>query len=158
MKYAVIALAASLLLACPGPRREDYSQAGPAQSNATSATTATTVTQPAANPAAPPQKELPSNRIAGAANQTVDVQLLEYSIRVPQALPAGTYTFNIVNSGKTDHSFVIEGNGLHLALAEPLKRGDKTQLGVELRPGVYEIYCPVDEHRGKGMETRFTVK
>jgi hypothetical protein len=155
MKFAPLALAALLLLACPGPRREDYSQSAPHQ---TSTTTANAGDGGMANPVVPPQNERPSMRIGGSAPQTVNVELTEYSIDVPRALPAGKYTFHIVNAGKIDHSFVIEGNGTHLALAAPLKRGDAADLGVELKAGTYDVYCPVDRHKGKGMSSAIAVK
>jgi uncharacterized cupredoxin-like copper-binding protein len=29
---------------------------------------------------------------------------------------------------------------------------------VDLKPGTYEVYCPVANHKGKGMEMKLTVK
>jgi uncharacterized cupredoxin-like copper-binding protein len=111
------------------------------------------------NPVAPPQADLASRRIPGAANQSVDVQLTEYAIRIEPTLAAGKYTFKIANGGKLDHSFVIDGNSVHAALAEPLKRGDVQTLDVDLSAaGTYEIHCPVDGHAGKGMTVTLTVK
>jgi len=155
MKYAVAALAALLFAACPGSRREDFSQGGPAK---TSTTTAPATPSSPLNPVTPPQVERPSTRVPAGANQTVDVQLTEYAIRMPESLTAGHYTLNIVNAGKIDHGFVIEGAGVHAALAEPLKRGNTGTIGVQLMPGTYQIYCNVDEHKGKGMSFSLVVR
>ena len=56
------------------------------------------------------------------------------------------------------HNFAIEGNGLSQKLASDLPRGDTTDLSVDLKPGTYTIYCPVDGHRGKGMQRTLTVQ
>ena len=64
----------------------------------------------------------------------------------------------IVNSGKENHSFEMEGNGIHVKLPEPLSRGNTATLDVDLKPGTYNVYCPVDGHKGKGMSIRVTVR
>jgi len=150
MKWAVAVLALSLV-ACPGPRKEDYSDRSTTQPQTG------TKTSPM-NPAVPPQIELPTRRAGPAANQIIDVQLSEYQIRMPNSLNAGTYTFNVSNAGHEDHSFVIEGNGGHLGFGEALKRGDTRTLDVELKPGTYNVYCPMDKHRGKGMSVALVVR
>jgi len=81
--------------------------------------------------------------------------------RVPPQTPslrAGAYTFNIVNAGHENHSFVIEGPETHLALKEALTRGDTAQIGVTLKAGTYTVHCPVDKHKDKGMSTTITVQ
>ena len=144
MKTLVVAVAAAAFLAaCPGPRREDYSQGGPSQG-----------LQSNRNPQAVPGNSKILNASAksgGIAAKTADVELTEYQITIPDTIPSGPMTLNIANGGKEDHSFVIEGNGYHAALTEPLKRGDRTTLDIDLKPGTYQVYCPVDGHKGKGM-------
>src|SRR5438045_9219277 len=90
MKYAVIAAALVLLVACRRSSREDYSQNGPAQTSTTTAAGAPSRT----SPVAPQQEKRPSTRIAGPAAQTADVQLIAYAIRMPQTFAPGKYTFN----------------------------------------------------------------
>ncbi|PYQ48386.1 MAG: hypothetical protein DMF59_16160 [Acidobacteria bacterium] len=105
----------------------------------------------------PPSRELPSQRIKTVATQQIQVQLTEYEIRLPDTLPAGHQTLHIANAGKLNHNFAIEGNGVSQKLASDLTRGDSTELGIDLKPGTYVVYCPVDKHRGRGMERTITV-
>ena len=95
---------------------------------------------------------------AAAASPVVDVQLLEYEIRMPDTLTAGAQRLRIANAGHDPHSFAIEGPGLSQQLGSRLTRGDTTELAVTLQPGTYTVWCPVDEHRGKGMQRTVTVK
>lgn len=55
------------------------------------------------------------------------------------------------------HGLVIEGNGKQVKLPSDLSRGDRSTLTVDLRPGTYTAWCPVDGHKGKGMTATFTV-
>ncbi|HEV8660638.1 MAG TPA: hypothetical protein VGS96_18690 [Thermoanaerobaculia bacterium] len=103
------------------------------------------------NPVTPPQKELPSNRAAAATPAQLRVELLEYEIRMPDTLSAGRQSLLVVNSGKVNHSLVIEGNGRKGQLSQQITRGDSVPLDLALTPGNYTFYCPVDGHRGKGM-------
>ena len=86
------------------------------------------------------------------------VELKEYTIRMAQTLPAGKHTFAVVNAGKETHSIEFEGNGLETGLPEPLSRGNKTTFEVTLKPGTYEVYCPVDDHQERGMTMKLVVK
>jgi uncharacterized cupredoxin-like copper-binding protein len=38
-----------------------------------------------------------------------------------------------------------------------LQGGQSASLPVDLQPGTYEIWCPVGEHKAKGMTTTITV-
>lgn len=151
----VVAIAAVLLLAgCPGGRGQDESQVSPSQnSTSTQNTQAVPENSASMNPVAPS----PANQIP-AAGGVVQVQLIEYEIRMPDTLPAGHTTLQITNGGKLNHNFAIEGPGVQTKLSSDLTRGDSQQIGVNLRPGTYTVYCPVDGHRGKGMQRTVTVK
>jgi hypothetical protein len=157
MRLPAIFAAALLLAACPGNQPEDESHAGPAQTS-TSASNPQAVPEnsTAMNPVLPPQKDLPGSRPA-AAGPITTVQLTEYAINLPDAVPPGPMTLQIVNSGKEDHNFAIEGNGVSQKLAADLPRGDTTTLTLDLKPGTYRVWCPVDGHRGKGMERTLVV-
>lgn len=152
---------AALLLttACPGDRRTDESQNSPPK-------TSTSLSNPKAEPqnsstmdaVAPQNTSNPTARIGGAAEQTIDVQLTEYEIRMPDTLHAGANRLKVVNAGKENHNFVIEGPGVSSKLANDLTRGDTSEVVVNLQPGQYTVYCPVDGHRGKGMTRTVTVE
>ena len=42
--------------------------------------------------------------------------------------------------------------------SETVDGGATTSLTVELEDGTYEIWCPVGDHRGRGMEGTLTVE
>jgi uncharacterized cupredoxin-like copper-binding protein len=151
---------AFLIAACPGDRRTDVSQSGPAQTSTTTRNPqAVPENSTAMNPITPPQTAMPSARAAGAATAPgVDVQLTEYEIRMPDSLTAGPQHFRIANGGKQAHNFVIEGARISQKLASDLARGDTTELTVTLPAGSYTVYCPVDGHRGKGMQRTIVVR
>ena len=77
---------------------------------------------------------------------------------MPDTLPADHQTFHIANAGKMNHNFAIEGNGVAQKLGSDLTRGDSADLTVDLKAGTYTVYCPVDKHRGRGMERTITVR
>jgi plastocyanin len=154
------AIAAILIAGCPGDRRTDESQHGAAQ---TSTTTRNPQEVPgnstAMNPVMPPQNAIPTARAGGAATAPViDVQLTEYEIRMPDSLAAGPQQFRIANGGKLTHNFVIEGPGISQKLASDLPRGDTVELTMNLPAGSYTVYCPIDGHRGKGMQRTVVVR
>lgn len=114
--------------------------------------------RPTMNPVVPTSKDMPSKRVGGIAEQQDRLELTEYEIKMPDTLAAGHHAFSVVNSGKDNHSLVVEGPGVRTALAQQLTRGDSAQLDVDLKPGTYTFYCPVDGHRGKGMSRTVTVQ
>jgi hypothetical protein len=160
VRYAVAFVAVVLFTGCPygGPHR-DESQNAPSK-------TSTTATNPrvdndqstAMNPVVPPQRDMPGNRVPGIAQPETNVQLTEYSINMPDTLPAGPARLRIVNAGKENHNFVVEGNGISTKLPNDLTRGDTASLDLNLKAGTYTVWCPVDGHRGKGMQRTITVK
>jgi len=87
----------------------------------------------------------------------VEVKLREFKIEMPTTLPAGVTTFTVTNTGGDAHSFEIEGNGIEKALATQLQAGQTKTLQVELKPGTYEVYCPVPGHKTLGMARKLTV-
>ena len=90
------------------------------------------------------------------------IGLSEWKVDSPiDTLPAGKYTFRVENSGKTNHALEIEGNGQEWETGD-LKPGSASELTVDLTPGTYELYCPVEEkdveHEEKGMKRKLVVK
>jgi plastocyanin len=153
MRHAVFALSL-LLLACPS-----------AETNTPVPSKASTTTQnPQAvpgntatmNPVTPTAKESPGNRVAPAP-QTVIVDLTEYAIHMPDALAAGRQMFQVTNRGEETHGLVIAGDGFHQQVVTDLQRGDSVTVEVTLAPGSYSVWCPEDNHKGKGMMRQLTV-
>jgi uncharacterized cupredoxin-like copper-binding protein len=95
-----------------------------------------------------------------AAGGEVDVSLTEFAIDMPTTLAAGPTTFTITNDGTIEHSFEIESEelGIEEELEQNLAPGETATLEVDLEPGTYEVYCPVGDHRGEGMEVELTVE
>ena len=99
----------------------------------------------------------PQAAAAAAASAPVAVSLREFAIDMPDSLPAGPTTFTVTNDGTIEHSFEIEGQGVEQELEHHLKPGESMDLQVDLAPGTYEVYCPVDGHKEQGMERDLTV-
>lgn len=118
-----------------------------ASPSAAAATTATTSASAQASPMASP-----------TATGCVTVSLSEFKIDMPATLPAGPTTFQVTNHGTITHSFEIEGQGIEKRLPHTLNPGESATLTVDLKPGKYEAYCPVDGHKGMGMDRTVTVK
>ena len=148
---AVVALL--LFAACPGGRPEDSAQNAPPK---TSTTTQSPQAAPENSTAMIPVA--PTNATTPAASPVTEVQLLEYEIHISDTLPAGAQRLHIANAGEERHSLAIEGPGVSAQLPSDLTRGDVGELSVTLQPGTYTVWCPVDKHRGKGMQRTITVK
>jgi uncharacterized cupredoxin-like copper-binding protein len=96
--------------------------------------------------------------VPDSAKGSVEVKLTEYKIEMPASVSAGATTFKVTNTGKEAHGFEIEGNGIEKALKPRLKKGESGSLQVDLKPGTYEVYCPVLGHKRRGMSLNLTVK
>ena len=136
----------------------DVSQNTPSQSHATDAAHPQMTESNAStmNPVLPPETDNPAERPT-AASPTQEVHLMEYAIHMPDTLPAGRVAFNVENGGKETHAFEIEGNGIEQKTNE-LTRGNTAALEVDLKPGTYTVYCPVNGHAEKGMKKTVTVR
>ncbi len=93
-----------------------------------------------------------------SAKGTVDVKLTEFKIEMPSSVSAGATTFKVTNAGTETHGFEIEGNGIEKEIKPKLKKGNSGSLQLDLKPGAYKVYCPVDGHKMKGMSLELTVK
>ena len=88
-----------------------------------------------------------------ATGATETVSLVDYALE-PKSIridKPGTYTFEATNNGQTEHALEIEGTGVEEE-TETLAPGAKGTITVELKMGEYEMYCPVDGHRDRGMD------
>ena len=92
--------------------------------------------------------------------ETVDVSLTDFKIDPadPRIAEAGQVTFTVKNDGGTVHSLEVEGPKGEVKLPKSLNPGQTGTLKVDLsKAGKYEWYCPIDDHRGFGMEGEITV-
>ncbi|HKG02483.1 MAG TPA: plastocyanin/azurin family copper-binding protein [Conexibacter sp.] len=71
---------------------------------------------------------------------------------------AGSVTVTLDNpsGNQLPHAIEIEGNGVEEE-TDTIQPGGRDSVTVDLRPGRYEFYCPVGNHRQQGMEGTLTV-
>ena len=95
-----------------------------------------------------------SSASSSGARSTVEVHLSEFKLdpsHVSVDQP-GTYTFKAVNDGQYVHALELEGHGVE-EKTDDIQPGESAEFTVDLKEaGDYELYCPVDGHRGKGMD------
>ncbi|MET0510921.1 MAG: cupredoxin domain-containing protein [Thermoleophilaceae bacterium] len=69
---------------------------------------------------------------------------------------AGKVTVVLSNPSSVPHAIEVEGNGVE-AEGETVTDGGTSTASADLKPGEYEFYCPVDDHKEAGMEGTLTV-
>jgi plastocyanin len=69
---------------------------------------------------------------------------------------AGSVTLTMDNPSSLPHAIAVEGNGVDKD-GETVMKGGKSTITVDLKPGKYTFYCPVDGHRAAGMQGTLTV-
>ncbi|HKH40794.1 MAG TPA: cupredoxin domain-containing protein [Solirubrobacterales bacterium] len=96
---------------------------------------------------------------ASGGGETVDMSLTDFALNpADPTVKAGTVTFNVTNDGQAPHALEVEGPGEEVE-TETLSGGGSEKLTVDLsKPGTYEMYCPVGNHREMGMEGQVTVE
>lgn len=96
----------------------------------------------------------------GGGGSTVPVSETDFKIDpADPTVKAGTVTFEVSNDGATTHTLEVEGPDGETELEPELAPGDEGTLEVDLsKPGTYEWYCPVGNHRDLGMEGEITVE
>ncbi|CAN5369268.1 hypothetical protein BH23GEM4_BH23GEM4_14060 [soil metagenome] len=147
-RYLPLLLCSILALsaACSGDRAEDVGEV------ATSSAAAPMDTTPAGTPAPPAV-----GTVNESAARNVSARLNEWRIELLRdTVPAGEITFLVTNGGTMEHAFEVEGEGIERE-TKHLAPGASATLSVELSPGRYKIYCPIEEdglvHAAKGMRT-----
>jgi plastocyanin len=68
---------------------------------------------------------------------------------------AGKVTIKLVNDSDIPHAVEIEGNGVEEE--SDTVTGGNAEVTADLKPGTYEYYCPVSNHR-ETMNGKLTVK
>ena len=61
------------------------------------------------------------------------------------------------NPSDVPHAVAVEGNGVDKD-GQTVTKGGKSTVTVDLKPGKYEFYCPVDGHKAAGMKGTLTVQ
>ena len=89
----------------------------------------------------------------------VSAKLSEWTVQLSQGtVRTGPISFTVTNSGTVPHGFEVEGPGIEqeTPLIQP---GDSAALTLMLRPGTYEVYCPVGRgsHQMLGMKAHLKV-
>ncbi len=96
---------------------------------------------------------------SAAAAQAVPVTLSEWKVALSRdTLPAGAVTFRVKNDGTMPHGFHVEGPGVDKETRQ-IAAHESASLTVNLKPGTYELYCPMSEltHKAAGMVKKITV-
>jgi plastocyanin len=70
---------------------------------------------------------------------------------------AGKVIVQFANDSQVPHAVEIEGNGVEEE-TKTVTGADAPPITVDLKPGTYEFYCPVDGHRDAGMEGKLVVR
>jgi plastocyanin len=95
----------------------------------------------------------------GPVQQTIQISEKEYSLDpgTVTVSKTGTYAFRVTNNGKIAHALEVEGNGVEEKTGN-IQPGTAATLRVTLaKDGSYELYCPIDGHKGQGMKSTLTV-
>ena len=95
----------------------------------------------------------------GPPLKTISVTEKEFAI-TPNAIhldKSGVYKFQVSNRGHVAHAFEIEGPGVENEMSH-IAPGATGAITVRVTAGKsYETYCPIDDHKGKGMKGTLTV-
>jgi len=107
-------------------------------------------------PTTPPPTQSPSP--LAVTGQAVQVTLTEFKLAMdPPTVQAGTVRFVVANKGTVVHSFEIRGGGIDQRTSN-LNPGETETMQVDLAPGTYDVWCPIDGHKDLGMSAQLTVK
>ena len=140
-----LAVALSVLTACGGG--DDTT----ASDSTSEAATSSASEAPTSDSAAPTSAD-------AAEGETVTVTTIDFDFELSEdTYSAGTYTFEVTNTGAMPHNFAVERDGQRVGGTEVLQPGGTATLEVTLEEGDYFFYCEVGQHRANGMEVPVTV-
>jgi plastocyanin len=100
-----------------------------------------------------------SSGAGGPVLQTIQISAKEYSLTPSKVnlTKRGTYEFKATSNGTIAHALEIGGNGVEEKTGS-IEPGSSETLRVTFsKAGSYEVYCPIDGHRGQGMEGTISV-
>jgi len=130
MRWIVVGVVALALAACGGSSNKSSSSSSSSSSSGGGATSTLSLSAPATGAL----KFDPSTLTAKAGKVTIKFDN---------------------KSSSVPHGVSITGNGA--SGASGVVTGSSTSLTVDLKPGKYTFFCPVDGHRDQGMEGTLTV-
>ena len=95
---------------------------------------------------------------SGPVTETVELRETEFAIEPAEALveKAGVVEFRVKNDGGVTHALEVESEELEEE-TEDIAAGNTATLKVELEEGTYELYCPIGDHKDRGMEAELVV-
>ena len=100
-----------------------------------------------------------STEAAAQASQPITVSLTEWKIGIPRdTVQAGAITFRVNNNGAMNHALYVKGEGVDKGTREiPMRQS--VSLTATLKPGTYELYCPMSDesHKLAGMKRTLVV-
>jgi uncharacterized cupredoxin-like copper-binding protein len=120
---------------------------------------AASTSTPAATATAAATKAASSGASAGGGKVvklSADPSALKFNTKKLSA-KAGTVTLKMSNPSGLPHAIAVEGNGVDKD-GSTVQKGGTSTVTVKLKAGTYDFYCPVDGHRGAGMEGKLTVQ
>lgn len=99
---------------------------------------------------------------AALEDELIVARLNEWGIALePDTIQAGHITFRVRNMGRLEHAFEVEGQDGEWVV-ELITPGEERTLTVDLTPGTYRIYCPLDDEHGdhdqRGMVSTLVVR
>jgi len=97
--------------------------------------------------------------VATAQSVSLPVTLTEWKVRLKSdTVQAGSVTFRVTNNGSMSHAFHVKGEGVDKE-TQPIAARQSGSLTATLKPGTYEVYCPMSDqsHKGAGMVAKLTV-
>jgi plastocyanin len=96
---------------------------------------------------------------SAAPRQTITITETDFALE-PSSVDLdapGTYAFEVVNDGQVAHALEVEGEGIEEE-TETLQPGERATLTVALESGSYELYCPVGDHKERGMTGKVEIQ
>jgi plastocyanin len=152
---AVLAVALAALTACGGD--DGGGDGGGEAAATTSAAPTTSAAAPSSAEESATESAAPTSA-ESAESQTVTATEGEMFIELSEdSFSAGSYTFEVLNSGSATHDFVVERNGDDVVGTDSIAPGNSSTVTVDLEPGEYVFYCSIGNHRAMGMEVTVTV-
>jgi uncharacterized cupredoxin-like copper-binding protein len=97
---------------------------------------------------------------AGSPQRT-QVVAREFSLVLSQGqLKSGRAVIELANFGQDPHNLVLRRLGKQETLADTgvVLPGSRAELNISLKAGTYELYCSLDDHQTRGMDTLLSVK